>query len=324
MVRHANLLRAKEQKNDEFYTMLPDVVKELKHYKEHFRRKTVYCNCDDPDQSAFWEYFHMNFESLGLRKLISTYYDMEKPAYKTEYFGGNDNDVGSGMKTALEGNGDFRSRECLKLLDEADIVVTNPPFSLFKEYLGTLMENKKKFIIIGNLNAISYKETFHYLKRNEMWLGYGGNCTMTFRMPDHYELKGSAFIGKDGHKYIKTAACTWYTNLDIEKRHESIVLRKKYTKEEYPKYDNYNAINVKRTADIPCDYFGEMGVPISFMNHYNPEQFKIVGLLNGCIGEDCIKASPVYVDEKHKHCICAVLGGKSQYAKIIVKMCNRF
>lgn len=316
---NTNLHKAKEAKNDEFYTQLTDVAKEMMHYKEHFRDKIVYCNCDNPTWSAFWKYFHLNFAELGLKKLISTHYNKSEPTYKMEYTGGDDNDIEAGIKSLLEGNGDFRSEECIELLKKADIVVTNPPFSLFKEYLAQLMAYHKKFIIIGNVNAISYKETFHYLKNNEMWLGYGGNCTMTFRMPDYYELKGSAFIGEDGHKYIKTPSCAWYTNLDIQKRHEKLVLWKNYNDIDFPKYDNYNAINVRKTAEIPCDYFEEMGVPISFLNQYNPEQFEIIGLLIDYVGEDFIQGRPTYTDEKHKNSTCAVLNGKRQYAKILIR-----
>lgn len=314
-----NLHNAKNAKNDEFYTQLSDIEKELLHYSGHFKEKIVYCNCDDPTWSAFWKYFHINFTKLGLKKLVSTHYESDGVTYKMEYTGGDDDSLASGIVTLLYGNGDFRSQECLDILDETDIVVTNPPFSLFKEFLSVLMTYGKKFVIIGNLNAISYKETFHYIKNNKMWLGYGGNCTMVFRMPDYYPLKGTAFVGEDGHKYIKMGSCAWYTNLDIEKRHDDIILWKPYNDVDFPKYDNYDAINVRKTAEIPCDYYGEMGVPISFLNCYNQSQFEIIGLLIDYKGEDFIQGTPVYTDEKHKNSTCAVLNGKRQYAKILIK-----
>ena len=271
------LNNAKNAKQDEFYTLFSDIENELTHYVDYFKNAIVYCNCDNPIYSNFWKYFHLNFSALGLKKLISTHYDKSEPTYKMEYEGGDDNNVEAGTITPLEGNGDFRNQECLNLLDESDIVVTNPPFSLFKEYLSILMEHHKKFVIIGNVNAISYKESFHFLKNNEMWLGYGGNCTMTFRMPDYYELKGSAFIGEDGHKYIKMGSCAWYTNLDIKKRHDFLNLTERYNPAKYPTYVNYDAINVDKVRDIPCDYDGVIGVPITFLSVHNPEQFEIIG-----------------------------------------------
>ena len=286
---NANLHKAKDAKNDEFYTQLTDVAKELMHYKSHFKDKVVFCNCDDPTWSAFWKYFHLNFAELGLKKLISTHYDREESTYKMEYTGGDDNDVEMGVKTPLEGNGDFRNKECLDLLDECDIVVTNPPFSLFREYVATLMEYKKKFIIWGNNNAITYKEFFPLLKNNEVWLGYTANKTLVFRIPDTYAKWDEKETQKmnDGHRYAKVPAISVFTNLDIEKRHEKLILWKKYTPEEYPKYDNYDAINVNKVAEIPCDYDGVMGVPITFMDKYNPDQFEIIGLGIANLGLEC-------------------------------------
>lgn len=269
MVKNANLHKAKNAKNDEFYTQLTDVAKELMHYKKHFKDKIVFCNCDDPTWSAFWKYFHLNFAELGLKKLISTHYDREEATYKMEYTGGDDNDIEAGVKTPLEGNGDFRNQECLDLLDECDIVVTNPPFSLFREYVAVLMEHEKKFLIIGNKNAITYKEFFPLLKDDEVWIG----CTNVkeFLQPDG-SIKKFGNIG-------------WFTNLDVAKRHEKLILWKNYTPEEYPTYDNYDSINVNKVSDIPCDYNGVMGVPITFMDKYNPEQFEIVGLLQSSTNE---------------------------------------
>lgn len=271
--KNANLHKAKDAKNDEFYTQLTDVAKELMHYKAHFKDKIVLCNCDDPTWSAFWKYFHLNFAELGLKKLISTHYDREEATYKMEYTGGDDNDIEVGVKTPLEGNGDFRNKECLDLLDECDIVVTNPPFSLFREYVAMLMEHEKKFLIIGNKNAITYKEFFPLLKDNKVWIG----CTNVkeFLQPDG-SIKKFGNIG-------------WFTNLDVAKRHEKLILWKKYTPEEYPKYDNYDAINVDKVSEIPCNYDGVMGVPITFLDSYNPEQFEILGYTAKDMGVDCIK-----------------------------------
>ena len=279
MAANANLHKAKNEKNDEFYTQLTDVAEELKHYRQHFAGKTVFCNCDDPTWSAFWKYFHLNFSVLGLRKLISTHYDKNEPTYKMEYEGGDDNNIEVGTVTPLEGNGDFRNKECLELLDECDVVVTNPPFSLFREYVKTLVEHEKKFIIWGNNNAITYKEFFPYLKNNEIWPGYMINKTCVFRVAEGYKYdeKITAQMN-DGFKYGKVPAISVFTNLDIQKRHEKLLLWKHYTPEDYPKYDNYDAINVDKVADIPMDYEGVMGVPITFLDKYCSQQFEIVGL----------------------------------------------
>jgi hypothetical protein len=270
--KNSNLHKAKNAKNDEFYTQLTDVAKELMHYKAHFKDKIVLCNCDDPTWSAFWKYFHLNFSELGLKKLISTHYDREEATYKMEYTGGDDNNIEVGVKTPLEGNGDFRNQECLDLLDESDIVVTNPPFSLFREYVAVLMEHQKKFLIIGNKNAITYKEFFPLLKDDEVWIG----CTNVkeFLQPDGSTKK----FGNIG----------WFTNLDVAKRHEKLILWKHYTSEEYPKYDNYDAINVNKVSEIPCDYDGVMGVPITFLDKYNPDQFEIVAFRKGDDGKDLV------------------------------------
>lgn len=283
MAKNDNLHKAKDAKNDEFYTRIEDVAEELRHYKKHFAGKVVLCNCDDPTWSAFWRYFHLNFAELGLKKLISTHYDHTEPTYKMEYEGGDDNDVEVGVKTPLEGNGDFRSKECLDLLDECDIVVTNPPFSLARAYAQCLREHGKQFVIIGDLNWITYKEIFPMLKDNEVWLGY--SSVKEFTQPD-------GTIKKFGNKL-------WYTNLDIQKRHEKLILWQRYyddngnplpdADERYPHYDNYAAINVDRVADIPADYKGIMGVPITFMDKYNPDEFKILGYTAKDMGVDCLK-----------------------------------
>lgn len=265
--KNGNLNAAKAAKDDEYYTQIADIEKELKYYKKHFKDKVVFCNCDDPTWSEFWRYFHLNFEELGLKKLISTHYDPKEATYKLEYTGGNDTDIEVGKKTILTQNGDFRSEECIELLKEADICCTNPPFSLFRAFIGQLMEYKKKFIIIGNSNAITYKEVFPLLKDNKVWLGY--NYVKEFKKPD-------GTIKKFGN-------ICWFTNLDIDKRHEELILWKKYkgNEKEYPKYDNYNAINVNKLTDIPCDYEEIMGVPITFLDKHNPKQFELLGLTSG-------------------------------------------
>lgn len=263
MAGNTNLHKASVAKNDEFYTQLTDIEKELRHYKHHFRDKTVFCNCDDPEHSNFWQYFSLNFDELNLKKLIATHFDREKPSYKLEMWR-DESGVHSGIKT-LRQNGDFRSEESIELLKDADIVVTNPPFSLFREYIAQLMEYDKKFLIIGNKNAITYKEFFPLLKDNKVWIGY--NSVKEFKQPDG-SVKKFGNIG-------------WYTNLDIDKRHEDITLWKTYNEKEYPKYDNYDAINVDKVANIPLDYNGVLGVPITFLDSYNPEQFEIIKFRKG-------------------------------------------
>ena len=306
---NANLHKAKDAKNDEFYTQLTDVSKEMMHYKQHFKNKTVFCNCDDPTWSAFWKYFHLNFSVLGLKKLISTHYDREEATYKMEYTGGDDNNIEVGVKTPLEGNGDFRNQECLDLLDEADIVVTNPPFSLFREYVAVLMKHKKKFIIWGNNNAITYKEFFPLLKANKVWLGYIANKTCVFRLSDEYTKWDEKITEQmnDGHKYGKCPAISVFTNLDVTKRHEKLILWKKYTPEEYPKYDNYDAINVNKLSDIPVDYNGVMGVPITFIDKYNPDQFEIIGLDRYTVPKEFLVGGRVAIN------------GKATYARILIR-----
>ena len=295
---HDNLHTAKAQKKDEFYTQLTDIENELKHYKDQFRGKVVLCNCDDPYISNFFHYFAYNFEALGLKKLITTCYrnqkvdlfsfqnadEMEKAVY-IEYTGDKDGDrVPSveeiGIKN-LKGDGDFRSKECIELLKKADIIVTNPPFSLFREYVAQLMEYDKKFLILGSQNAITYRETFKYIKENKMWLGYDNGGTKWFRVPDDYDIPTESRKKiENGIKYISMGSVVWFTNLDTTKRHEEIDLYKKYTPEEYIKYDNYDAIEVSKVAEIPMDWNGLMGVPITFLDKYNPNQFKITELGN--------------------------------------------
>ena len=265
-----NLHKAKEAKNDEFYTQLSDVAEELRHYKEHFKGKVVFCNCDDPTSSAFWKYFHLNFAELGLRKLISTHYDREKTTYKMEYTGGDDNDIKAGVKTLLEGNGDFRNKECLDLLDECDIVVTNPPFSLFREYIAVLMEHEKKFLIIGNRNALTYKEIFPLIRDDKLWLGNGfRNGNAYFRIPENADTSGYAKgVYDDTTKLVKFRNCVWFTNMDLAKRHKKLVLWKKYTPKDYPKYDNYLAWNVNKVSEIPCNDYIDIEIDESDLELY--------------------------------------------------------
>ena len=283
-----NLNKAKEAKKDEFYTQLEDINNELRHYREHFRGKTVLCNCDDPRVSNFF---------LGLKKLITTCYknqnidlfsqNKSEQAVYLVYEGDKNGDhipnaEEIGVKP-LKGDGDFRSKECIELLKEADIVVTNPPFSLFREYVAQLMTYEKKFLIIGHQNAIKYKEIFPLIKENKLWLGYGFKGGAGHFI-SHYEDKATAGDHREG--MIRVSGVTWFTNLEIKKRHEDIILYKHYTPEEYPTYANYNAIDVSKTADIPCDYDGLMGVPITFMDKYNPEQFEIIGIAEGDSGKE--------------------------------------
>ena len=279
--------KAKRVKEDEFYTQLTDIEKELKHYQNHFKDKTVFCNCDDPEHSNFWKYFELNFEHLGLKKLISTHYDDSEPTYKLELTRdiNEDGKVDKRdiVKTPLKQNGDFRSPECIDILKESDIIVTNPPFSLFREYVAQLMEYNKKFLIIGNQNNITYKEIFPLLKQNKFWVGYHSG-DMEFQVPDYYEPRKTRFrIDENGTKWRSLGNICWYTNLDIQKRHESMILYKEYKGNEdyYPYYDNYDAINIDKTKEIPIDFDGVMGVPITFMNKHNPSQFQIVGLTSG-------------------------------------------
>lgn len=311
--------QAKAAKTDEFYTQLSDIENEMRHYRKHFKGKTILCNCDDPFESNFFKFFVLNFNRLGLKKLIATCYtnspiagtqltfeDIGKEfigadrAYKavvTEVYdatgdgGVNMLDVAELFKQGkntieeLEGDGDFRSAECLELLDEADIVVTNPPFSLFREYVATLMEHEKKFIIIGNSNAITYKEVFPLIMANKMWLGVtrDGTGSMWFRVTDSFPEKTGQKI-ENGIRYQTIGNSAWFTNLDVKKRHEKLILVRRYSADEYQEYDNYEAIEVSRVVDIPCDYDGVMGVPITFLGKFNPDQFEIVGITKTWFG----------------------------------------
>lgn len=318
MANNKNLSRANKAKKDEFYTQLADIENELRHYKNFFNGKVVFCNCDDPYESNFVKYFAMNFNTLGLKKLIATCYATSPVMYTQPDIFGNEILMGTAIAgkkpykieltdiedengdgaidlddfetmlknnppKLLQGDGDFRSAECVELLKQADVVVTNPPFSLFREYVAQLIEFDKKFIIIGNQNAITYKEIFPLIKENRIWLGYGFSGNVGFFINSNYEDYAKSSQHKEG--MIRVSGVMWYTNIDIQKRHENLVLYKHYTPEEYSKYDNYDAINVDKTADIPCDYDGAMGVPITFMDKYNPEQFEVIGLLQSSTDE---------------------------------------
>lgn len=315
MANNENLHAANKAKKDEFYTQLSDIENELRHYKSHFKGKTVLCNCDDPRVSNFFHYFSYNFEYLGLKKLITTCYksqdmnilsmnDCESAIY-LEYNGDKDGDrVPSPEKIGihnLEEDGDFRSQECIELLKQADIVVTNPPFSLFREYVVQLIKYDKKFIIIGHQNAITYKEIFPLIKENKIWLGFGFKGGA-----GHFISKYEDVATAGDHKagMIRVSGVTWFTNLDISKRHEDLILYKKYTPEEYPEYDNYRAIEVSKTDEIPCDYDGVMGVPITFLYKYNPEQFEIIKFRKGDDGKDLS------------------VNGKCPYFRILIRRCK--
>lgn len=343
---NTGLNKAGIAKKDEFYTQLVDIEKELKHYKNQFRDKVVYCNCDDPFESNFFKYFAANFKALGLKKLIATSYkpspiantqlglfgDVEvldapkgRPKITANKFIINEvgdidgdgafdlHDVAEQLKAnknnewaPLEGEGDFRSAESIELLKQADIVVTNPPFSLFREYVAQLMEHKKKFLILGDQNAVTYKETFGYIKDNTLWLGYDNGGTKWFQVPMDYDIPTeSRKKVKAGVKYFSMGRIMWFTNLDTTKRHEDIVLYKKYTPKEFPKYDNYDVINVDKVSDIPMDYDGVMGVPITFVDKYNPKQFEILGIANSArwIGYKCF----------------TVIQGRKIYNRILIK-----
>lgn len=310
MAKNNNLHVAKATKNDEFYTRLEDIENELKFYKEHFKDKVVYCNCDgflNESRSNFFVYFSLNYEFLGLKGLICTKYNPNGKGKKYEYYGdlngNNYPDEEEIFTSDLDGDGDFRSEECVELLKKCDIVCTNPPFSLFREYVTQLMNYNKQFLIIGNMNAITYKEIFPLIKENKMWLGISLNGTKcSFIVNEEYEGKNTFY--ENGIKYGKVNNAIWFTNLDHKKRHEELLLYKKYNADEYPKYDNYNAIEVSKVAGIPCDYDGIMGIPITFLTKYNPKQFKIIKFRKGDDDKDLS------------------VNGKCPYFRILIKRNN--
>ncbi|MFA6604261.1 MAG: adenine-specific methyltransferase EcoRI family protein [Patescibacteria group bacterium] len=346
---------AKKAKQDEFYTQLVDIENELKYYKEQLRGMTIFCNCDDPFESYFFKYFALNFNELGLKKLIATSYvpsaiagkqlpllEIEglkpdgKEPFKIEinavpdanHDGATDlADVEyllrheANTATPIKGNGDFRSAECIELLKQADVVVTNPPFSLFREFVAQLVEHEKKFLIIGSNNAVKYNDIFKLIKENKVWLGVDNGGTKWFRVPDDYDIQTESRKKViDGVKYFSMGSIVWFTNLDNPKRHEFITLYKKYTPEEYPKYDNYDAINVGKYTDIPTDYDGVMGVPITFLDKYNPAQFKILGIFDDKRekSDAFIQGEPTFVDKQHKKYVGPVLNGRALFTRILI------
>lgn len=317
MATNRELQKAKNDKKDEFYTQLSDIEKEMGYHKESFKDKIILCNCDHPLQSSFWKYFHQHFKELGLKKLISIHYDSENPSYKLEYLGGNDIYYRSGELCCLKGNGDFRSEESIKALKEADIVVTNPPFSLFREYISQLIEYNKKFLIIGNMNAITYKEVFPLIRDNKLWYGasiHSGD--RKFYVPDDYPLMASTCgVDEEGKRFVRVKGVRWFTNLDYSNRHTPIELINTYNPEEYPIYENYDAINVNKYSQIPNDYEGIMGVPITLLDYYCPEQFEILGMSASWDETDVMKK--IKTSDKHRH--GPILNGKEIYRRIFVK-----
>ena len=271
---------AKRAKKDEFYTQLPTIEKELYHYRHHFKDKIVFLNCDDPEYSNFWKYFSLNFDFFGLKRLISTHYNENEPSYKIEKY--EENGRVLTVTTPLMGNGDFRSEESIDLLKMSDIIVTNPPFSLFREYMSQLFEYDKKFIIMGNNNAITYKEIFPLIKENKMWLGNNSNFNCEFEVGEGYRYTRE----ENGKKFGRVKSISWFTNLEIKKRHEELLLYREYDPKKYPKYTNCDAINIDKVSDIPKDYTGLMGVPITFLGCYDPEQFEIIKFRKGDDGKD--------------------------------------
>lgn len=327
------LNKAKIGKNDEFYTILSDIENELKHYKEALKGKTILCNCDDPRKSKFFHYFSYNFEVLNLKKLVSICYKnknmdlfsyhKDEQAIYLEYKGDlNNNKVPDAEEIGLitmEGDGDFRNEESIELLKKADIIITNPPFSLFREFINLLLYYKKKFLVVGNWNAITYPEIFKNIKDDKLWIGVNSNRNFKgFYVPDHYPLHGTeARIDEDGNRIVSSNNNCWFTNIDIPKRHEEIILFKKYLSKDYPEYDNFHAIEVSQVTNIPMDYKGVMGVPITFINKYNPDQFDILGsdadVKNGLLNELIKKEWTGKIDR-------AYIKGKRFYARLFIKL----
>jgi hypothetical protein len=324
--KNQDLQTAKKDKVDEFYTSLVDIEKELRHYTKHFKNKKVICNCDDPRVSNFFHYFSYNFEKLQLKKLTSICYknnqvdlfseNKKEKAIYLEYFGDKNNnkvpDIEEIGINQLIGDGDFRSEESIKLLQDADIVVTNPPFSLFREYMDQLIKFKKKFLVIGNMNALTYKEIFPLFKDNKVWFGPSiKSGDREFGIPRDMETRTPSLrIDDKGNKFIRVKGVRWFTNLEFKTRKTDLVLYKKYTPEEYPKYDNYDAIDIGKTSEIPIDYEGPMGVPITFMDKYNPDQFEILGNLGSYAPDGYSLASKIFID------------GKKKFKRILIKIKN--
>ena len=316
MASNKNLHGAKREKNDEFYTQLSDIEKELFHYKDHFKDKVVLCNCNDALHSNFAKYFSLNFDFLGLKKLICTSYGDGDENGKVCIYTGDKNgnripNIEEWYCYELDGKGDFRSDACIELLKESDIVVTNPPFSLFREFVATLEKYSKKYLIIGNMNAITYKEIFPLIKDNKLWTGFkhfGGGMNMIQNKETFDESKTKSFsINENGEIIKNIMGCIWFTNLEHNKRHERLDLYKHYSPEEYPKYDNYDAIEVSKVCEIPMDYDGVMGVPITFLDKYCPEQFEIIGI------DRYVENNPNYGHRFNLNC-------KEVYARILIRI----
>ena len=352
---NSNLHKANKEKNDEFYTQLVDIEKELKHYKEQFRGKVIYCNCDDPFESNFFKYFASNFNALGLKKLIATSYK-PSPIANTQLglFGDDKNlakskgrpkvtankfiinevsdiddngafdlrDIAEQLKanknnewSPMAGDGDFRSPESIELLKQADIIVTNPPFSLFREYVAQIIEFNRKFLIIGDQNAVSYKEVFGLVRENKLWLGYDNGGTKWFQVPNDYNIETETRIKIENNiKFFSMGRVVWFTNLDTIKRHQEITLYKKYSAREYPKYDNYRAINVNKVSDIPMDYDGAMGVPVTFLDKYNPNQFEIISSNDIRLNNKVPYKEHGLIKDKD-----GAINGKPVYVRIVIK-----
>lgn len=302
-----HLQGARRNRNDEFYTQMSDIEKELDHYREHLKDKVIFCNCDNPKRSNFWKYFYQNFHTLGLKGLIATYLKEGKPSYKSEY------DGSILTKEQLKGNGDFRTPEIIELLKRSDIVITNPPFSLFIEYIHQLEEFKKDFILIGNTNAITYKEIFELFRQDKIRIGHTNfNVGMFFEVPDYFE---QYTLIKDGVKYARVSTACWFTNLKTPKDSKRLVLKKKYAPEEFPEYENYKAIEVGKVENIPEDFDGIMGVPITFMNKFEPEQFEIVGADFEIKDRLSYLQKPHWTGSFHR----GVIDGKTKYARILIQ-----
>lgn len=301
-----NLNSAKRSKNDEFYTQMDDIVKELSHYEKHFIGKSIFLNCDDPEASNFWKYFEQRFEKFELTKLVAICYDSKKPTHKHEMFGPN-----HVVKTLLMQNGDFRSSESQEVMRESDLIITNPPFSLFREYLAQVIQFDKKFLILGNQNAVTYKEIFPLIMENKVWLGVN-NGAKTYKLgkTDERDLPAGTFY-KNGEAYAKLGNTSWFTNLEHDVRNQEIQLSSKYNKDDYPNYDNYNAIEIGKVSLIPYDYCGIMGVPVTYLTKHNPSQFEIVG----CSYQYGDKAVRIPDVESHG----AKVDGKDKYKRLFIK-----
>lgn len=315
---NSKLNKAKREKNDEFYTRLEDIENELQHHQDNFKGKVVYLNCDDPRESNFFKYFTMKFKDLGLKKLICTGYKEGGFGVGYIYEGGTEGDLPILYDDGyfnLKGDGDFRSDECISLLKECDVVVTNPPFSLFREFVDILVLHEKEFLIIGTINAVSYNNVFPLIKNNKIWAGNNFNKSMYFYMPDDYTLNNNGYICDNGRKNGKVAGISWYTNMPVRKREQKIELTKKYSEELYPTYDKYDVINVDRVVDIPNDYDGAMGVPITFLGKLNPCQFEIIDANDFIINKSVRKKPHGLIKDKDDGSV----EGKNKYARMVIR-----